>query len=176
MAKLNSVVVALIAGDIAALNASFASVSMEDMKTVRNNFNDFYSKFKAANEAAEAAAKERKAQIETETKELVDALVAAGLDLEMAAEVASQKMAVKYPELAPKSATGKTWSFETVFVNVDGEKLEIGTKLQTQLDARPRSASRATETQIENDDLAAAVASALLVDDPVFGKVKPPVK
>lgn len=128
MAKLNSVVVALIAGDIAALNTSFASVSMEDMKTVRNNFNDFYSKFKAANEAAEAAAKERKAQIETETKALVDALVTAGLDLEMAAEVASQKMAVKYPELAAKSGTGKTWSFETVFVNVDGEKLEIGTK------------------------------------------------
>lgn len=128
MAKLNSVVVALIAGDIAALNTSFASVSMEDMKTIRNNFNDFYSKFKAANEAAEAAAKERKAQIETETKALVDALVTAGLDLEMAAEVASQKMAVKYPELVAKSGTGKTWSFETVFVNVDGEKLEIGTK------------------------------------------------
>lgn len=128
MAKLNSVIVALLAGDFAALNTSFASVSMEDMKTVRNNFNDFYSKFKAANEAAEAAAKERKAQVETETKALVDALVTAGLDLEMAAEVASQKMAVKYPELAAKSGTGKTWSFETVFVNVDGEKLEIGTK------------------------------------------------
>ena len=79
MAKLNSVIVALLAGDFAALNTSFASVSMEDMKTVRNNFNDFYSKFKAANEAAEAAAKERKAQIETETKALVDALVTADL-------------------------------------------------------------------------------------------------
>ncbi|BEH88240.1 hypothetical protein [Klebsiella phage phiKp_21] len=128
MAKLNTVISALIAGDITALNTSFASVSMEDMKTIRNNFNDFYSKFKAANEAAEAAAKERKAQIETETKALVDALVTAGLDLEMAAEVASQKMAVKYPELAGKPETGKSWSFETVFVNVDGEKLEIGTK------------------------------------------------
>lgn len=128
MAKLNSVVVALIAGDVAALNASFASVSMEDMKTVRNNFNDFYSKFKAANEAAEAAAKERKAQIETETKELVDALVAAGLDLEMAASAANQKMAVKYPELQAVETPAKSWTFETVFVNLDGEKLEIGTK------------------------------------------------
>lgn len=128
MAKLNSVVAALVAGDVVALNAAFATVSMDDMKTVRNNFNDFYSKFKAANEAAEAAAKERKEQIETETQNLVNALVEAGLDLQMASDAAALKMAVKYPELQEKKETAKSWTFETTFVNIDGEKLEIGLK------------------------------------------------
>ena len=50
---------------------------------------------------------------------------------------------------------------------------EMQAQLKTQLDNRPRSASRAAETQIENTALAEEVAAALMVNDPVFGPVKP---
>lgn len=70
---------------------------------------------------------------------------------------------------AQKSYDDKNAELDDTLKAVKG----LAEKLQERLDARPRSASRAAETEIESGDLDQDVQDTLLVNDPVFGKVLP---
>lgn len=86
-------------------------------------------------------------------------------------------------EKAVTDLTSAKESFDTKSGALDEaikQVAELQQQLQAQLDARPRSASQAHETSVKEetlpDEVRQAVAAAALVDDPVFGKVKPPIK